>query len=78
MFRWEAEPAAAEPEPPPDSDDLMNPETWAPAEPEPFTFRGQGPPSALTVTAIFAIGRRVLVEALVPPSASPAVMELAA
>jgi hypothetical protein len=78
MFRWEAEPAAAEPEPPPDPDDIMNPESWAPAEPEPFTFRGQGPPSVLTVTSIFAIGRRVLVEVLVPPSSSPAVMELAA
>jgi hypothetical protein len=46
--------------------------------PPAFRFRGQGPPSVLTVTSIFAIGRRVMVEVLVPPSASSTVMELAA
>jgi hypothetical protein len=48
-------------------------------EPPPFAFRGQGLPSVLTVTSIFAIGRRVMVEVHTPfPSAQPAVVELAA
>ena len=48
-------------------------------EPPPFGFRGQGPPSVLTVTSIFAVGRRVMVEVLAPPgSARPTVVELAA
>ena len=48
-------------------------------EPPPFAFRGQGPPSVLTVTSILAVGRRVMVEvACAPRSAPPAVVELAA
>jgi hypothetical protein len=48
-------------------------------EPPAFGFRGQGPPSVLTVTSILAIGRRVMVEVRMPsPSAPPAVVELAA
>ena len=44
----------------------MDPRSWAgfvqdAGEPEPFTFRGAGPPATATVEGVFAIGRRVVV-----------------
>ena len=48
-------------------------------EPPAFAFRGQGPPSVLTVTSVLAVRRRVMVEVLAPSGSAPsAVVELAA